>query len=83
MPWLATLPRVEAKYYIQYYAGSGDAWIGKTLYRMPEISNDTYHDLAKTDFKRCQAQHQFEWIYMQEYAPIHKINFVITLNFVN
>ncbi|KAG6387900.1 hypothetical protein SASPL_153095 [Salvia splendens] len=67
MPWLATLPRVEAKYYIQYYAGSGDAWIGKTLYRMPEISNDTYHDLAKTDFKRCQAQHQFEWIYMQEW----------------
>ncbi|XP_042004603.1 copalyl diphosphate synthase CPS1, chloroplastic-like [Salvia splendens] len=67
MPWLATLPRVEAKYYIQYYAGSGDVWIGKTLYRMPEISNDTYHDLAKTDFKRCQAQHQFEWIYMQEW----------------
>nr|WEQ50541.1 CPS1 [Salvia officinalis] len=67
MPWLATLPRVEAKYYIEYYAGSGDVWIGKTLYRMPEISNDTYHELAKTDFKRCQAQHQFEWIYMQEW----------------
>nr|B8PQ84.1 RecName: Full=Copalyl diphosphate synthase CPS1, chloroplastic; Short=Copalyl diphosphate synthase 1; Short=SmCPS; Short=SmCPS1; Flags: Precursor [Salvia miltiorrhiza]ABV57835.1 copalyl diphosphate synthase [Salvia miltiorrhiza] len=67
MPWLATLPRVEAKYYIQYYAGSGDVWIGKTLYRMPEISNDTYHDLAKTDFKRCQAKHQFEWLYMQEW----------------
>nr|QEH04693.1 plastid copalyl diphosphate synthase [Salvia sclarea] len=67
MPWLATLPRVEAKYYIEYYAGSGDVWIGKTLYRMPEVSNDTYHDLAKTDFKRCQAQHQFEWIYMQEW----------------
>ncbi|KAL1532389.1 Gly-Xaa carboxypeptidase [Salvia divinorum] len=67
MPWLATLPRVEAKYYIQYYAGSGDVWIGKTLYRMPEISNDTYHKLAKKDFKRCQAQHQFEWIYIQEW----------------
>nr|AHW04046.1 diterpene synthase TPS1 [Plectranthus barbatus] len=67
MPWYATLPRVEARYYIQYYAGSGDVWIGKTLYRMPEISNDTYHELAKTDFKRCQAQHQFEWIYMQEW----------------
>nr|A0A1X9IRQ7.2 RecName: Full=Copalyl diphosphate synthase 1, chloroplastic; Short=IrCPS1; AltName: Full=Terpene synthase 3; Short=IrTPS3; Flags: Precursor [Isodon rubescens] len=67
MPWYATLPRVEARYYLQYYAGSGDVWIGKTLYRMPEISNDTYHELAKTDFKRCQAQHQFEWIYMQEW----------------
>lgn len=107
MPWYATLPRVEARYYLQYYAGSGDVWIGKTLYRltttftllfiyivvcihdmflktffiihmnrMPEISNDTYHELAKTDFKRCQAQHQFEWIYMQEYALIFKFIFI-------
>nr|QEV81853.1 terpene synthase 14 [Prunella vulgaris] len=67
MPWYATLPRVEAKHYLQYYAGSGDVWIGKTLYRMPEISNDTYHELAKDGFKRCQSQHQFEWIYMQEW----------------
>ncbi|KAH6783659.1 hypothetical protein C2S52_008618 [Perilla frutescens var. hirtella] len=71
MPWYATLPRVEASYYVQYYAGSADVWIGKTLYRMPEISNDIYHELARTDFKRCQAQHQFEWIYMQEYALIN------------
>lgn len=34
MPWYATLPRVEARYYLQYYAGSGDVWIGKTLYRL-------------------------------------------------
>nr|UNZ11790.1 copalyl diphosphate synthase [Scutellaria barbata] len=67
MPWYATLPRVEAKYYLQYYAGADDVWIGKTLYRMPEISNDTYLELARMDFKRCQAQHQFEWISMQEW----------------
>nr|ATD12165.1 (+)-copalyl diphosphate synthase [Marrubium vulgare] len=67
MPWYATLPRVEARYYLQHYAGSEDVWIGKTLYRMPEISNDTYLELARNDFKRCQAQHQFEWIYMQEW----------------
>nr|A0A1X9IRP7.1 RecName: Full=Copalyl diphosphate synthase 2, chloroplastic; Short=IrCPS2 [Isodon rubescens]APJ36372.1 copalyl diphosphate synthase 2 [Isodon rubescens] len=67
MPWYATLPRVEAAYYLQYYAGTGDVWIGKTFYRMPEISNDTYKELAVLDFNRCQAQHQFEWIYMQEW----------------
>nr|WJZ49116.1 (+)-copalyl diphosphate [Scutellaria barbata] len=67
MPWYATLPRVEAKYYLQYYAGADDVWIGKTLYRMPEISNDTYLELARMDFKRCQAQHQSEWISMQEW----------------
>ncbi|KAL1532385.1 Gly-Xaa carboxypeptidase [Salvia divinorum] len=67
MPWYATLPRVEAAYYLQYYAGSGDVWIGKVFYRMPEISNDTYKELAMLDFNRCQAQHQFEWIYMQEW----------------
>nr|AZB50384.1 terpene synthase 1 [Salvia yangii] len=67
MPWYATLPRVEAAYYLQYYAGSGDVWIGKVFYRMPEISNDTYKELAILDFNRCQAQHQFEWIYMQEW----------------
>nr|UXG91343.1 (+)-CPP synthase [Callicarpa americana] len=67
MPWYASLPRVEARYYLQHYAGADDVWIGKTLYRMPEISNDTYLELARMDFNRCQAQHQFEWIYMQEW----------------
>ncbi|KAL8536934.1 hypothetical protein ACS0TY_012210 [Phlomoides rotata] len=67
MPWYATLPRVEASYYLHHYGGADDVWIGKTLYRMPEISNNTYLELAKMDFKRCQAQHQFEWIYMQQW----------------
>nr|AFU61897.1 labd-13-en-8-ol diphosphate synthase [Salvia sclarea] len=67
MPWYATLPRVEAAYYLDHYAGSGDVWIGKSFYRMPEISNDTYKELAILDFNRCQTQHQLEWIHMQEW----------------
>nr|A0A075FA51.1 RecName: Full=(+)-copalyl diphosphate synthase 3, chloroplastic; Short=MvCPS3; Flags: Precursor [Marrubium vulgare]AIE77092.1 (+)-copalyl diphosphate synthase [Marrubium vulgare] len=67
MPWYATLPRVETSYYIHHYGGGDDVWIGKTLYRMPEISNDTYRELARLDFRRCQAQHQLEWIYMQRW----------------
>ncbi|KAL8536944.1 hypothetical protein ACS0TY_012219 [Phlomoides rotata] len=76
MPWYATLPRVEASYYLHHYGGADDVWIGKTLYRIPEISNNTYLELAKMDFKRCQAQHQFEWIYMQQWyesCNIHEL----------
>nr|UVC58042.1 CPS10 protein [Isodon rubescens] len=65
MPWYATLPRVETAYYLQHYGGSNDVWIAKTLYRMPDISNDEYLDLARLDFKRSQAQHQIDWSYMQ------------------
>nr|UVC58041.1 CPS11 protein [Isodon rubescens] len=65
VPWYASLPRVEAAYYLQHYGGSNDVWIAKNLYRMPDISNDEYLDLARLDFKRCQAQHQIEWSYMQ------------------
>lgn len=34
MPWYASLPRVEAKYYIEHYGGEDDIWISKTLYRL-------------------------------------------------
>ncbi|EPS63826.1 copalyl diphosphate synthase, partial [Genlisea aurea] len=67
MSWYATLPRLLARFYIEHYAGGDDVWIGKTLYRMPEISNDTYKALAISDFKKCQNQHQMEWLYMQEW----------------
>ncbi|KAH6757392.1 hypothetical protein C2S52_023458 [Perilla frutescens var. hirtella] len=73
MPWYATLPRVEARYYMQHYAGSDEVWIGKNLFRMPEISNDTYLYLAKMDFKRCQHQHISEWTYMQEWYGSYNI----------
>ncbi|KAL2544635.1 Ent-copalyl diphosphate synthase [Forsythia ovata] len=61
LPWYADLPRVEARFYIEQYGGATDVWIGKTLYRMPDISNNVYLDVAKFDYNRCQAQHETEW----------------------
>ncbi|KAF3323197.1 ent-copalyl diphosphate synthase 1 [Carex littledalei] len=59
-PWYASLPRVEARLYLDQYGGSSDVWIGKTLYRMPLVSNDFYLELAKEDFNHCQMVHQLE-----------------------
>ncbi|KAF3338370.1 ent-copalyl diphosphate synthase 1 [Carex littledalei] len=59
-PWYASLPRVEARLYLNQYGGSSDVWIGKTLYRMPFVCNDIYLELAKADFNRCQMVHQLE-----------------------
>ncbi|KAL0330185.1 UNVERIFIED_CONTAM: (+)-copalyl diphosphate synthase 3, chloroplastic [Sesamum radiatum] len=67
MPWYASLPRIETRFYLQHYTGADDVWIGKTLYRMEEISNDAYLELARLDFNRCQAQHQTEWTSMQQW----------------
>ncbi|KAL0393921.1 UNVERIFIED_CONTAM: Peregrinol diphosphate synthase TPS1, chloroplastic [Sesamum latifolium] len=67
MPWYASLPRIETRFYLQHYAGADEVWIGKTLYRMEEISNDAYLELARLDFSRCQAQHQAEWTSMQQW----------------
>ncbi|PIN12315.1 Copal-8-ol diphosphate hydratase [Handroanthus impetiginosus] len=66
VPWYASLPRVEARFYIENY-GVDDIWIGKSLYRMPEINNETYLELAKLDYNRCQAQHQIEWNHTQKW----------------
>ncbi|XP_047943794.1 peregrinol diphosphate synthase TPS1, chloroplastic-like isoform X2 [Salvia hispanica] len=65
MPWYATLPRVEVAYYLQHYGGSANVWFAKTLYRMPDIQNDEYLELARLDFERCQSQHLIEWSHMQ------------------
>ncbi|ONM06415.1 anther ear1 [Zea mays] len=59
-PWYASLPRVEARTYLDQYGGKDDVWIGKTLYRMPLVNNDTYLELAIRDFNHCQALHQLE-----------------------
>ncbi|GAV57768.1 Terpene_synth domain-containing protein/Terpene_synth_C domain-containing protein [Cephalotus follicularis] len=61
VPLYALLPRVESRLYIEQYGGQDDVWIGKTLYRMPYVSNNTYLQLAKLDFNNCQALHQAEW----------------------
>ncbi|KAL5059580.1 hypothetical protein RYX36_031184 [Vicia faba] len=61
MPWYASLPRVEARFYLEQYGGKNDVWIGKTLYRMPLVNNDVYLELAKLDYNNCQAVHNKEW----------------------
>ncbi|KAJ0053550.1 hypothetical protein Pint_03319 [Pistacia integerrima] len=61
VPWYASLPRVEARLYIEQYGGEDDIWIGKTFYRMPYVNNSIYLELAKLDYNNCQARHQIEW----------------------
>ncbi|KAK7336755.1 hypothetical protein VNO77_17302 [Canavalia gladiata] len=60
VPWYASLPRLETRFYIEQYGGSNDVWIGKTLYRMPYVNNDIYLELAKLDYTNCQAVHVTE-----------------------
>ncbi|URE37604.1 FR47-like protein [Musa troglodytarum] len=66
-PWYASLPRVETRLYLEQYGGSGDVWIGKTLYRMPLVNNDVYLELAKSDYNRCQCLHQLEWFDLEKW----------------
>ncbi|KAL9331780.1 hypothetical protein ACSQ67_001390 [Phaseolus vulgaris] len=67
VPWYASLPRVETRFYIDQYGGEGDVWIGKTLYRMPYVNNNKYLELAKLDYNNCQALHLIEWGKMQKW----------------
>nr|UZM18089.1 ent-copalyl diphosphate synthase [Gymnaconitum gymnandrum] len=67
MPWYASLPRIETRFYLEQYGGKNDVWIGKTLYRVGNVSNDTYLDLAKQDYNNCQAVHQMEWKNIQKW----------------
>ncbi|XP_027351676.1 ent-copalyl diphosphate synthase, chloroplastic [Abrus precatorius] len=67
VPWYASLPRVETRFYIDQYGGESDVWIGKTLYRMAYVSNNNYLELAKLDYNMCQAQHLAEWGRIQKW----------------
>nr|AGF69544.1 ent-copalyl diphosphate synthase [Salvia miltiorrhiza] len=67
VPWYASLPRVETRFYLEQYGGEDDAWIGKTLYRMPYVNNNKYLELAKLDYNNCQALHQQEWKDIQKW----------------
>nr|WQY96424.1 ent-copalyl diphosphate synthase [Stellera chamaejasme] len=67
MPWYASLPRIETRFYIEQYGGADDVWIGKTLYRMPYVNNNEYLELAKLDYNNCQAIHRMEWETMQKW----------------
>ncbi|XP_058748669.1 ent-copalyl diphosphate synthase 1-like [Vicia villosa] len=67
VPWYASLPRVEARLYLEHYGGKNDVWIGKTLYRMPYVNNDVYLELAKLDYNKCQEVHKKEWEEIQRW----------------
>ncbi|XP_048632057.1 ent-copalyl diphosphate synthase, chloroplastic-like [Brassica napus] len=67
IPWYASLPRVETRFYIEQYGGENDVWIGKTLYRMPYVNNNEYLELAKQVYNNCQALHQLEWDTFQKW----------------
>nr|A0A075FAK4.1 RecName: Full=Peregrinol diphosphate synthase CPS1, chloroplastic; AltName: Full=(+)-copalyl diphosphate synthase 1; Short=MvCPS1; Flags: Precursor [Marrubium vulgare]AIE77090.1 peregrinol diphosphate synthase [Marrubium vulgare] len=73
MTWYSCLPRIEASYYLQHYGATEDVWLGKTFFRMEEISNENYRELAILDFSKCQAQHQTEWIHMQEWYESNNV----------
>ncbi|KAK9939818.1 hypothetical protein M0R45_016503 [Rubus argutus] len=65
IPWYASLPRLETRFYIEQYGGENDVWIGKTLYSMPYVNNNVYLELAKLDYNNCQALHLSEWDSLQ------------------
>nr|UVE15959.1 ent-copalyl diphosphate synthase [Leonurus japonicus] len=67
VPWYASLPRVETRFYLEQYGGEDDVWIGKTLYRMPFVNNNKYLELAKLDYNNCQVLHQQEWRNIQKW----------------
>ncbi|MCL7021881.1 hypothetical protein MKW94_011434 [Papaver nudicaule] len=67
VPWYASLPRIETRFYVEQYGGDNDVWIGKTLYRMSNVNNNLYLELAKLDYNNCQAQHQLEWQEIQKW----------------
>ncbi|XP_014498372.1 ent-copalyl diphosphate synthase, chloroplastic [Vigna radiata var. radiata] len=67
VPWYASMPRVETRFYIDQYGGESDVWIGKTLYRMPYVNNNNYLELAKLDYNNCQAMHLMEWGRIQKW----------------
>ncbi|XP_031487010.1 ent-copalyl diphosphate synthase 1 isoform X2 [Nymphaea colorata] len=59
-PMYANLARVETRLYLDQYGGEKDVWIGKTLYRMMYVNNETYLDLARSDFNHVQSVHKSE-----------------------
>ncbi|XP_077227069.1 (-)-kolavenyl diphosphate synthase TPS28, chloroplastic-like [Tasmannia lanceolata] len=66
-PWYASLPGIEACFYLEHYGREDDVWIGKTLYRMPYVNNNTFLKLAKLDFNNSQAMHQLELLDIQKW----------------
>ncbi|CAA2994044.1 ent-copalyl diphosphate synthase, chloroplastic-like [Olea europaea subsp. europaea] len=73
VPWYASIPRVETRFYLEQYGGEDDVWIGKTLYRMGYVNNNMYLELAKLDYHNCQILHQLEWRSIQKWYSKYEI----------
>ncbi|KAF9614680.1 hypothetical protein IFM89_019808 [Coptis chinensis] len=67
VPWYANLSLIETRYYLDQYGADDDVWIGKVLYRMYNVSNNHYLELAKLDYNHCQKMHQMEWVDIQDW----------------
>ncbi|XP_057723595.1 (-)-kolavenyl diphosphate synthase TPS28, chloroplastic-like isoform X2 [Arachis stenosperma] len=67
VPWYASLPRLETRFYIEQYGGENVVWIAKTLYRLPSVNNEIYVELAKLDYNKSQAVHSAEWEKIQRW----------------
>ncbi|XP_057872501.2 bifunctional isopimaradiene synthase, chloroplastic isoform X2 [Cryptomeria japonica] len=57
--WNRNMPRLITRNHIVVFKPD-DLWLGKTLYQLPNASNDKYLELAKLDFNRIQATHRSE-----------------------
>ncbi|KAF8019881.1 hypothetical protein BT93_G0541 [Corymbia citriodora subsp. variegata] len=79
VPWYASLPRVETRFYIDQYGGENDVWIGKTLYRMGYVNSNVYLELAQLDYNNCQDVHLSEWDNFQRwYCESQLVDFGIS-----
>ncbi|XP_057823165.1 bifunctional levopimaradiene synthase, chloroplastic isoform X2 [Cryptomeria japonica] len=58
-PWYTNFPRLMVRNHIEHFS-SNQFWMEKTLYQMPNLSDERYLELAKLDFNRAQALHQME-----------------------
>ncbi|KAG2297531.1 hypothetical protein Bca52824_044200 [Brassica carinata] len=58
IPWYASLPRVETRFYIEQYGGENDVWIGETFIGTSYFSNI---------FNYFVTLHQLEWDTFQKW----------------
>ncbi|KAK1427263.1 hypothetical protein QVD17_15946 [Tagetes erecta] len=71
VPWYASLPRLETRYYLEQYGGEDDVWIAKTLYRwyghlkLGESLNTkvlwSYHEAAASIFEPERRNERVAW----------------------
>ncbi|XP_072963760.1 bifunctional levopimaradiene synthase, chloroplastic-like [Typha angustifolia] len=59
VPWRTSFERLEAREYIDQY-GENDVWIAKTVYKMSNVNDPKYLELAKLDYNRLQKLYKSE-----------------------